>query len=71
MSSTPTVARVLDLDQMPDGSIYVVMERLGRRSLADKLSREGLVAPGLAIPVFIGVCGALSAAQQRGSSTAI
>jgi len=62
----PNVARVLDLDQMPDGSIYVVMERLIGRSLADKLSREGLVAPGLAIPVFVGVCGALAAAHGKG-----
>src|SRR3984957_19606907 len=62
----PNVARVLDLDQMPDGSIYVVMERLVGRSLADKLSREGLVAPGLALPVFIGVCGALAAAHAKG-----
>jgi eukaryotic-like serine/threonine-protein kinase len=62
----PNVARVLDLDQMPDGSIYVVMERLVGRSLADKLSREGLVAPGLALPVFIGVCGALAAAHDKG-----
>jgi serine/threonine protein kinase len=36
------------------------------RSLADKLSREGLVAPGLALPVFIGVCGALAAAHAKG-----
>jgi serine/threonine-protein kinase len=62
----PNVARVLDLDQMPDGSIYVVMERLVGRSLADKLSREGLVAPGFAIPVFIGVCRALAAAHAKG-----
>jgi eukaryotic-like serine/threonine-protein kinase len=62
----PNVARVLDLDQMPDGSIYVVMEKLVGRSLADKLSREGLVAPGLAIPVFVGVCGALAAAHAKG-----
>jgi serine/threonine-protein kinase len=62
----PNVARVLDLDQMPDGSIFVVMEKLVGRSLADKLTREGLVAPGLAIPVFIGVCGALAAAHAKG-----
>ena len=42
----PNVVRVLDLDQMPDGSIYVIMERLIGRSLADKLSRDGLLAPG-------------------------
>src|SRR4029077_12811238 len=73
----PNVARVLDLDQMPDGSIYVVMERLGGRdgvvrerrgggSLADKLSREGLTAPGFAIRVFMGVSGALAAAHAKG-----
>jgi eukaryotic-like serine/threonine-protein kinase len=62
----PNVARVMDLDQMPDGSIYVVMERLVGRSLADKLAREGLVAPGFAVPVFVGVCGALAAAHAKG-----
>jgi serine/threonine protein kinase len=62
----PNVARVFDLDQMPDGSIYVVMERLIGRSLADKLSREGVVAPGFAIPVFAGVCRALAAAHKQG-----
>jgi serine/threonine-protein kinase len=62
----PNVVRVLDLDQMPDGSIYVVMERLIGRSLADKLAREGLLAPGFAVPVFIGVCRALAAAHRKG-----
>jgi serine/threonine-protein kinase len=62
----PNVARVLDLDQMPDGSIYVVMERLIGRSLADKLARDGLVAPGFAVPVFIDVCRALHAAHKKG-----
>ncbi len=62
----PNVARVHDLDQMPDGSMYVVMERLHGRSLADRLSREHIVAPGFAIPVFIGVCRALSAAHKKG-----
>lgn len=60
------VCRVHDLDQMPDGSMYVVMERLHGRSLADKLSREHIVAPGFAIPVFIGVCRALAAAHKKG-----
>ena len=62
----PNVARVHDLDQMPDGSMYVVMERMHGRSLADKLSREHIVAPGFAIPVFIGVCRALAAAHKKG-----
>jgi serine/threonine-protein kinase len=62
----PNVARVMDLDQMPDGSIYVIMERLVGRSLADKLARDGLVTPGFAVPVFIGVCRALAAAHKKG-----
>jgi eukaryotic-like serine/threonine-protein kinase len=62
----PNVVRVLDLDQMPDGSIYVVMERLKGRSLADKLAREGILAPGFAIPVYIHVCRALHAAHKKG-----
>jgi eukaryotic-like serine/threonine-protein kinase len=62
----PNVARVLDLDQMPDGSIYVVMERLLGRSLADKLGRDGLLAAGVAVPVFVDVCRALGAAHAKG-----
>ena len=62
----PNVVRVLDLDQMPDGSIYVVMERLIGRSLADKLSKEGLIAPGFGIPMFIDVARALGAAHKKG-----
>jgi serine/threonine-protein kinase len=61
----PNVVRVLDLDQMPDGSIYVVMERLIGRSLADKLARDGLVAPGQAVAIFTQVCRALDAAHKK------
>ncbi len=61
----PNVVRVLDLDQMPDGSIYVVMERLIGRSLADRLSRDGLLAPGSAITIFSHVCRALDAAHKK------
>jgi hypothetical protein len=62
----PNVVRVFDLDQMPDGSIYVVMERLVGRSLADKLAREGLLAPGFAVPAFTQVCRGLNAAHKKG-----
>jgi eukaryotic-like serine/threonine-protein kinase len=60
------IARVFDLDHMPDGSIYVVMERLIGRSLADRLQREGALAPGFLIPVFIQVCQGLAAAHEQG-----
>ncbi len=61
----PNVARVLDLDQMPDGSMYVVMERLHGKSLADKLARDYVITPGFGIPVFIDVCKALAAAHAK------
>lgn len=61
----PNVVRVLDLDQMPDGSIYVVMERLIGRSLADKLARDGLLTPASAIAIFTHVCRALDAAHKK------
>jgi serine/threonine-protein kinase len=62
----PNVVRTLDLDQMPDGSIYVVMELLHGTSLATKLKSHGPLAPGYGIPMFIQVCRALGAAHQLG-----
>jgi eukaryotic-like serine/threonine-protein kinase len=62
----PNVVRTFDLDQMPDGSIYVVMELLRGISLADKLARSGIIAPGFALPIFIQVCRALRAAHEKG-----
>ncbi|HYJ10345.1 MAG TPA: serine/threonine-protein kinase [Polyangiaceae bacterium] len=62
----PNVVRTLDLDELPDGSIYVVMELLRGRSLASILKSEGLVAPGFAVPMFTQVCKALWAAHQLG-----
>ena len=60
------VVKTLDLDQMPDGSIYVVMELLHGMSLAQRLKAQGPLAPGYGIPMFIQVCHALSAAHQLG-----
>lgn len=62
----PNVVRTFDLDQMPDGSIYVVMELLRGISLADQLGRTGMLAPGTAVPIFIQVCRALTAAHEKG-----
>lgn len=62
----PNVARVFDLDQMSDGSIYVVMERLNGCSLAEKLGRDRVLAPGYATTVFAQVCRALDAAHRKG-----
>ena len=62
----PNVVRTLDLDELPDGSIYVVMELLRGNSLASLLKHNGLVAPGFAVPMFLPICRALWAAHQLG-----
>lgn len=61
----PNVVRTLDLDQTPDGSIYVVMELLRGISLAERL-REGPVPSGQAVEMFTSVCRALDAAHRLG-----
>ncbi len=61
----PNVIRTLDLDQTPDGSIYVVMELLHGISLAERL-REGPVPTAQAVYIFIRMCRALDAAHRMG-----
>lgn len=62
----PNVVRTFDLDQMPDGTLYVVMELLRGSSLQDQLKRRRPLPPGFAIPVFLQACSALSAAHRLG-----
>ncbi|MFI5302374.1 MAG: serine/threonine-protein kinase, partial [Polyangiales bacterium] len=62
----PNVVKVLDLDTLPDGSIFVVMELLRGRSLAERLHRDGPLAPGHAIQIFRQVALALAAAHDLG-----
>ncbi|HYO92989.1 MAG TPA: serine/threonine-protein kinase [Polyangiaceae bacterium] len=62
----PNVIRVLDLDQLPDGSIYVVMELLQGRSLAARLKSGGPMPAAEGVPLFRQVCRALTAAHQLG-----
>lgn len=62
----PNVVRVLDLDQLPDGSIFVVMELLEGESLAARLKTKGSLSAEEAVPIFRKVCDALSAAHQLG-----
>ncbi len=62
----PNVVRVLDLDQLPDGSIYVVMEQLQGRSLAARLKSGGPLSATEAVTIFRAVCKGLSAAHQLG-----
>ncbi len=62
----PNVVRTFDLDQMPDGTLYVVMELLQGLSLQAQLKRRSPMPPGFAIPIFMQSCRALSAAHRLG-----
>lgn len=60
------IVQVLDLDQMPDGSIYVVMELLHGMTLARRMKSLGPVAPEEAVRIFVQVCRALASAHAFG-----
>ncbi|GMV17497.1 MAG: hypothetical protein AMXMBFR56_57210 [Polyangiaceae bacterium] len=62
----PNIVQVLDLDQMPDGSIYVVMELLQGMTLARRVKTVGPLALEEAVEVFSQVCRALDAAHTFG-----
>ena len=62
----PNVVRTFDLDQLPDGTLYVVMELLQGLSLQEQLKRQSPLPPGFAIPIFMQSCRALSAAHRLG-----
>lgn len=62
----PNVVRTFDLDQLPDGTLYVVMELLQGVSLQDQLRKRSPLPPGFVIPVYLQACRALSAAHRLG-----
>lgn len=62
----PNIIRTFDLDQLPDGTLYVVLELLRGVSLQERLQHHGPLATGFLIPVFLQTCRALSAAHRQG-----
>lgn len=63
--SSPRVARVTDVAEH-QGQPYLVMEYVHGETLADRLARDGALAPADALRVAIEVARALDAAQQHG-----
>jgi serine/threonine-protein kinase len=62
----PNVVKTFDLDQMPDGSIYVVMELLEGATLSKWLKSVGPLPGASVIRAFTQVCRALDAAHAAG-----
>jgi len=51
----PNCVSVYDVGRLPDGALYLAMELLEGRALADVLEQEGQVAPGRALHILAGV----------------
>lgn len=62
----PSSVRVLDFGTDPDGTLYLVMEYLEGRNLAEVIRTEGPLAPARSVPILSQVLSALSAAHAAG-----
>jgi hypothetical protein len=62
----PNVVEVFDDGHLPDGTSYLVMERLFGESLEARLRRGGPLAPEEALPIALQVCDALGAVHAAG-----
>jgi serine/threonine protein kinase len=61
----PGIVRVFDYGESDDGAPYMVMERLHGESLAQRLERDGALAPAEAVALVTEVLAALDAAHER------
>jgi serine/threonine-protein kinase len=62
----PNCVSVYDVGRLPDGSLYLAMELLEGRALADVLEQEGQLAPGRALHILAGVLRGLSHIHAAG-----
>jgi tRNA A-37 threonylcarbamoyl transferase component Bud32 len=62
----PAVVRVFDLDRMPSGEWFIVMELLEGQSLADLLLERGRLSAREAVPMLLPIVDALGAAHGLG-----
>jgi serine/threonine-protein kinase len=62
----PNVVEVYEDGHLPDGTSYLVMERLHGESLAERLRRVGAMTPVELLPVALQLCDALGAVHAAG-----
>src|SRR3954470_9655666 len=62
----PNCVSVYDSGRLPDGSLYLAMELLDGKSLADVLEQEGQLAPGRALHILAGILRGLAHIHQAG-----
>ena len=62
----PNTIQVYDFGSTPEGILYIVMEFLSGKSLADTLEKQGAMSPERTIDIFAQICGSLEEAHRRG-----
>jgi serine/threonine-protein kinase len=62
----PNCVATYDVGRLPDGSLYLAMELLEGRSLADVLEAEGQIAPGRALHILAHMLRGLGSIHQAG-----
>ena len=62
----PNVVEVYEEGHLPDGSSYLVMERLHGESLAVRLRKRGPLSPSELLPIAAQVCDAIGAVHAAG-----
>ncbi len=62
----PNIVEVLDHGEMPDGSLYIVMELLRGNTLDALLEHEGVFSPERATTIALQLADALTAAHAQG-----
>jgi serine/threonine-protein kinase len=62
----PNCVSVYDSGRLPDGSLYLAMELLDGKSLADVLEQEGQLAPGRALHILAGILRGLAHVHHAG-----
>ncbi|HSN30481.1 MAG TPA: protein kinase [Kofleriaceae bacterium] len=62
----PNCVATYDVGRLPDGSLYLAMELLEGKSLADVLEAEGQIAPGRALHILAHMLRGLGSIHQAG-----
>jgi serine/threonine-protein kinase len=62
----PNVVEVFEDGYLPDGTCFLVMERLHGESLAKRLHRVGPLPPSTLLPIALQMCDALGAVHAAG-----
>ncbi len=62
----PHCVAVYDSGRLPDGSLYLAMELLDGKSLADVLEQDGQLAPGRALHILAGILDGLAHIHAAG-----